>query len=185
MKNIINFVGSSCTGKTSGYNLLKEDPIFQSFEVVESQSRRLLREGKISPSFNDINNQKLIFDEYLKIIHKFSSYISDRCLIDVLSFTQTFLSNELKEEDKSIICKEIRREDRLTKINSCNFGTIFYFPIYWNTEDDGERLLDEKRRSIWDNNIRSFLESNNIEFYTVPFVNPLERVNFIKEKILI
>lgn len=61
----IHFVGSSCVGKTSVWNLIKDDPTFEHYAFVESLSRKLLREGKISANYNRMEDQQAIFDAYL------------------------------------------------------------------------------------------------------------------------
>lgn len=173
----INFVGASCVGKTSVIELIKKSESFAGYEIVDSISRKLLKEGKISPSFNSIDNQKTIFDAYLKKAHSTIPYISDRCLIDVYTFTLTF------PKDNRFVQSEILRQARLLEVNEYYLGKIFYFPIYWEVEKDGERMADPERRQQWDKNIREILERDQISYVTVPNVSPIERLQFIKSQL--
>lgn len=173
----INFVGASCVGKSSIIDLIKKDEAFSSYAIKDSISRQLLRDGKIEPSFNSIDNQRVIFNSYLRVCHRFNPYISDRCLIDVYSFTKTFLI------DDEAIQRELLREFRLVENNKSNFGKIFYFPIYWEVQSDGERLSDSKRRENWDLEIKTILNHFQIDYITAPNISPIERVEFIKSHI--
>lgn len=170
----INFVGASCVGKTSVIDLIKKDETFKSYNIKDSISRQLLRDGKIKPSFDSIDNQRVLFNSYLRICHSLNPYIADRCLIDVYTFTRTF------PKENKFVQEEILRELRLIEVNKSSFGKIFYFPIYWDVQSDGERMADSKRRELWDFEIRNLLELLKIEYIIIPNISPIERVEFIK-----
>lgn len=173
MKDNILLVGSSCVGKTSVLDLLKEDPAFKKYSIVDSLARQLRREYLVS-GFDDISFQEHLFDAYyLKQITNRQT-IFDRSIIDVYTFTQT-----IKEDSFDFCAMLSDMRDSISDIKE-SFGKVFYFPIYWKVEDDGERLIDSERRIQWDENIQILLKDEQIPYYTVPFCDPLERVVFIR-----
>ena len=80
----VTLLGSCCVGKTSVFDVLKQDPIFEGWSIQESISRKLIREDKISVdrNFQSIKNQSLIFDEYVKILD-ISKCLSDRSIMSL------------------------------------------------------------------------------------------------------
>ena len=115
----VTLLGSCCVGKTSVFDILKQDPMFEGWNVQESISRKLIREGKISVdrNFQSIENQRLIFDEYVKVLDM-SKCLSDRSIIDVFTMTRTF--------DQNINVKtELNRERRILAQNIDRIGKIF------------------------------------------------------------
>lgn len=183
LDKIIHFVGSSCVGKTSVWNLIKDDPTFEHYAFVESLSRKLLREGKISANYNRMEDQQAIFDAYFNLLtsgdgeHAF--YMSDRCVLDVVSFTHTLYIHLFQSNEK--FRQEAKRQARMTVEHKDSLGFVFYFPPYWKVESDGERLDNERFRWKWDLQLRLFMQHNKIPFIAVPNVSPIERVEFIKQ----
>lgn len=88
MVRAVTFLGASCVGKTSVFELLKKDRSFDRFDKIDSITRQLVKEGKIEPSFTSVQNQKLIFDKYAELLN-IDHYVSDRSIIDVHTFTKT------------------------------------------------------------------------------------------------
>ena len=110
MVRAVTFLGASCVGKTSVFDLIEKDRSFARFAKIGSISRQLVREGGISPSFNSVSNQRAIFDKYLEVLHG-ENYISDRSVIDVHTFTRTLpysvsLDNELRRQSDLISLNE-------------------------------------------------------------------------------
>lgn len=174
MKDNIVLIGSSCVGKTSVLDLLKEDPSFSQYEVVPSIARQIRQREQIT-SFDNISFQKRLFDGYYLGMNTYSkNTVFDRSIIDVYTFTQTIKDNS---EDFCVLLSDMR--DTISEIKD-KLGYVFYFPIYWKAEDDGERLFDEERRAQWDKNIRILLKDEQIPYYTVPYCDPKERVVFIR-----
>lgn len=171
----VTLLGSCCVGKTSVFDILKQDPIFEGWNIQESISRKLIREDKISVdrNFQSIKNQSLIFDEYVKILDM-SKCLSDRSIIDVFTMTRTL--------DQNIDVKiELNRERRILAQNIDRIGKIFYFPIYWDSVDDGERLFDEERRKRWDLEIQNILYHSLVNYTIIPNCSVTDRVKFIKK----
>lgn len=88
MVRAVTFLGASCVGKTSVFELLKKDRSFDWFDKIDSITRQLVKEGRIEPSFTSVKNQKLIFDKYAELLNT-DCYVSDRGIIDVHTFTKT------------------------------------------------------------------------------------------------
>lgn len=175
MKDNILLIGSSCVGKTSVLDLLKEDPSFSQYEIIPSIARQVRQREQIS-SFDDISLQKRLFDAYRLGLNVSTTgkFVFDRSIIDVYTFTQTIKDNS---EDFCVLLSDMR--DAISEEKD-KLGRIFYFPIYWDVEDDGERLIDSKRREQWDKNIQILLKDEQIPYYTIPYCDPKERVAFIK-----
>lgn len=172
MVRAVTFLGASCVGKTSVFDLIEKDKSFDGFTKIGSISRQLVKEGEIDPSFNSVSNQRTIFDKYLEVLHG-ENYISDRSIIDVYTFTRT-LPYSLSLDN------ELRRQSDLISLNEYYLPVIFYFPIYWKVESDGERLSDESRRRKWDSEIRKFLTDKRLPYEVIPNDTPFNRVRFIK-----
>lgn len=172
MIRAVTFLGASCVGKTSVFEFVKKDKTFDKFTKVDSITRQLVREGGISPSFDSVPTQRTIFDKYLEVLHE-ENYISDRSVIDVHTFTRTLPYSVSLDN-------ELRRQSNLISLNEYYLPVIFYFPIYWNVENDGERLNDESRRRKWDSEIRKFLMDKRLPYEVIPNDTPFNRVRFIK-----
>ena len=172
MVRAVTFLGASCVGKTSVFDLIKKDKAFDKFTKVDSITRQLVREGGISPSFDSVPTQRTIFDKYLEVLHE-ENYISDRSVIDVHTFTKT-LPYSISLDN------ELRRQSALISLNEYYLPVIFYFPIYWEVESDGERMADAERRKCWDAEIRKFLMERRLSYEVVPNDTPFNRLKFIK-----
>lgn len=61
MVRAITFLGASCVGKTSVFELLKKDRSFDRFDKIDSITRQLVKEGKIEPSFTNCPKSKTDF----------------------------------------------------------------------------------------------------------------------------
>lgn len=172
MVRAISFLGASCTGKTSVFDLVKEDKAFESFTKIDSMTRQMVKEGRLEPSFTSIKNQSLIFDKYLELLFT-GNYISDRSVIDVHTFTKTIPTSVAQ-------INELDRQFRLIRLNEFYLPTIFYFPIYWEVENDGERMADAERRKKWDKEIRRFLITRRMPYEIMPNDTPFNRLKFMK-----
>ena len=175
----ICFLGTSCVGKTSVLEALKKDVVFKEWQFQESISRRLIEKGLLKRPFDSVENQKILFDEYVNILNQNNNCIYDRSIIDVFTFTKTKVQTNCDGFEKS----ELVRENRLLAQNIDKIDHIFYFPIYWECQDDGERVIDSEFLQLWDENIRNIQHFMNIKCDVIPNCSVIERVKFIKKKI--
>lgn len=151
----IVFTGAQGTGKTTVLNHFKEN-----HNIITEVVRLLSKQGvKINEMGND-EGQQTIFNEYIKLLSNKRSYISDRCLVDVLSYTKYLY------EHGSVSVGIYRQQlDLFKKFLKDNKDIIYvYFPIEFDLVDDGVRSMDERFRKEIDNNIKSLLESNDVDY---------------------
>lgn len=172
MVRAVTFLGASCVGKTSVFELLKKDRSFDRFDKIDSITRQLIKEGRIEPSFTSVQSQKLIFDRYSKLLHT-DHYVSDRSVIDVHTFTKTIPASIQRDA-------ELKRQLDFINVSEYFLPIIFYFPIYWDVENDGERMADAERRKCWDVEIRKFLIERKLPYEVIPNDTPFNRLKFIK-----
>ena len=172
MVRAVTFLGASCVGKTSVFELLKKDRSFDRFDKIDSITRQLIKEGRIEPSFTSVQSQKLIFDRYSKLLHT-DHYVSDRSVIDVHTFTKTIPASIQRDA-------ELKRQLDFINVSEYFLPIIFYFPIYWDVENDGERMADAERRKCWDVEIRKFLVERKLPYEVIPNDTPFNRLKFIK-----
>lgn len=172
MVRAVTFLGASCVGKTSVFELLKKDRLFDRFNKIDSITRQLIKEGRIEPSFTSVQSQKLIFDRYSKLLHT-DHYVSDRSVIDVHTFTKTIPVSIQRDV-------ELKRQLDFINVSEYFLPVIFYFPIYWDVENDGERMADVERRKYWDAEIRKFLIERKLPYEVIPNDTPFNRLKFIK-----
>lgn len=164
----INFTGSSCTGKTSVFKVLKEDPFFSCYDhFFESISRKLLREkGLKLNGTGGTETQKILAQEYSYLIDKEDCYISERCLIDVCAFTGVLKDMSERHE----FWEYYKLEQKLLEtlfFNKDRLGLVVYFPIEFEVVKDGERLENKQMRELFDRKIQKILEVLEIEYVTV------------------
>ena len=69
MVRAVTFLGASCVGKTSVFDLIEKDRSFAGFAKIGSISRQLVKEGEVDPSFNSVSIQRVLFDKYLEVLH--------------------------------------------------------------------------------------------------------------------
>lgn len=172
MVRAVTFLGASCVGKTSVFELLKKDRSFDRFDKIDSITRQLIKKGRIEPSFTSVQSQKLIFDRYSKLLHT-DHYVSDRSVIDVHTFTKTIPASIQRDA-------ELKRQLDFINVSEYFLPIIFYFPIYWDVENDGERMADAERRKCWDVEIRKFLIERKLPYEVIPNDTPFNRLKFIK-----
>ena len=93
-KKRLHFVGAQGTGKTTILNHYKD----QGYNVITEIVRNLAKEGVNINEMGDVEGQKTIFGSYQKLLKSKKGYISDRGLVDVLSYT---FSHALVEDDEN------------------------------------------------------------------------------------
>lgn len=75
---------------------------------------------------------------------------------------------------------ELKRQLDFLNVSEYFLPIIFYFPIYWDVENDGERMADAERRKCWDAEIRKFLIERKLPYEVIPNDTPFNRLKFIK-----
>ena len=120
------FTGAQGTGKTTLLNKVKvfyPDYIFIT-EIVRNLNKT--KNIKIN-ELGDETSQIIIFNTYLEILLTQDMYISDRSLIDVVSYTK-YLADNNKNFDFNILNVQETLLNFVLEKKLLDF--IFYFPIY-------------------------------------------------------
>lgn len=162
-KKRLHFVGAQGTGKTTILNHYKD----QGYNVITEIVRNLAKEGVNINEMGDVEGQKTIFGSYQKLLKSKKGYISDRGLVDVLSYT---FSHALVEDDengplKKLADKQFLTADKFYKDNPDI--QICYFPIEFEVVDDGVRSTSEEFRATIDFLILNFLEAAGLPYHTI------------------
>lgn len=181
----ILLVGASSTGKTTILNMMDSK-----YNKITEVVRRLVKDKGIDINeHGSIETQKLIFDTYVNELSNNDNYVSDRCLIDVLGYTTTNYTR-MDETDplKNDMLTELGREyDAMFEWFAENKDVkIIYFPIEFDSVDDGVRSTDEQYRKETDENMKLLVgcvkEVLGYDYLTV-HGTPEERLKQINEYI--
>ena len=184
--NKICFTGAQGTGKTTALKVLQEDPDFKDFNFYTEVVRKMAADGEIKINKEgDSQSQKILFDVYGELLNKMRNEyaISDRCIIDVASYTlYLFDHSDPLNEDYNNLSQEVFREGRNILQKKLDLSLLVYFPIEFEVVGDGVRSTDEDFRKEVDLKIQQLLQNYNIPHIIVTGTVE-ERVNKIKQSI--
>ena len=144
----IGLCGTMSVGKTTLVNALKQLPKFNNYNFATERSKYLNDLGIPLNTDSTLKGQTVFLAERCaELMH--DDIISDRTIIDVMSFTQNAKSIPYQDKDKFIeYAKEFIRE----------YDYIFYIsPDGLPIEDNGVRETDEHYRDVIDFTITSFI----------------------------
>ena len=171
----VALVGASSVGKTTVYELLKNElPEF----AFKNESTRTV--GKYGFPINEAGTsetQLAISSFHLEALLEPGDVILDRCYLDLLVYS-TYMDNLSNSAYNYILDTWMRVKDQYTH--------FIYFPIEFNSVDDGVRSVNEEWRKKIDNQFEANLKS--IKFsggdYLTVSGSPKQRVeqilNYIK-----
>ena len=165
-KKRLHFVGAQGTGKTTILNHYKE----QGYNVITEIVRNLAKEGVNINEMGDVEGQKKIFSSYQKLLKSKKGYISDRGLVDVLSYTFSHAIAEIGEGIEEGPLKKLADKQYLTAAKFYQENPdiqVCYFPIEFAVVDDGVRSTSEEFRSQVDFLIKSFLDTAHIPYHEI------------------
>ena len=165
-KKRLHFVGAQGTGKTTILNHYKE----QGYNVITEIVRNLAKEGVNINELGDVDGQKKIFSSYQKLLKSKKGYISDRGLVDVLSYTFSHAIAEIGEGIEEGPLKKLADKQYLTAAKFYQENPdiqVCYFPIEFDVVDDGVRSTDEKFRAEIDFFIKNFLDTAKVPYHTI------------------
>ena len=168
----IALVGASSTGKTTVYELLKNK--LPKYEFVNESTRTVARYGfPINENGTDAT-QLAISSFHLEALLQPYNLVLDRCYMDVLVYT-CFMDNIDRGTHDFI-------QDTWSRIKG-EYTHYIYFPIEFESVDDGVRSVNEDWRKKIDERFKSELENVRQPYLTVTG-SPMQRVdqilNFIK-----
>jgi len=144
----IGLCGTMSVGKTTLVNALKQLPKFNNYNFATERSKYLNGLGIPLNTDSTLKGQTVFLAERCaELMH--DDIITDRTIIDVMSFTQNAKSIPYQDKDKFVeYAKEFIRE----------YDYIFYIsPDGLPIEDNGVRETDEHYRDVIDFTITSFI----------------------------
>ena len=168
----IALVGASSTGKTTVYELLKNK--LPKFEFINESTRTVGSYGFPINEAGTSETQLAISSFHLEALLRPGNMILDRCYMDLLVYSN-FMDKISKEAHDYI-------EDTWTRVKN-EYTHYIYFPIEFDSVDDGVRSVNEEWRVKIDEEFQLLLDGVRKPYLTVTG-SPLQRVeqilNFIK-----
>ena len=165
----IALVGSSSTGKTTVYELLKN--ILPKYEFINESTRTVASYGFPINEAGTSETQLAISSFHLEALLKPGNVVLDRCYMDLLVYSN-FMDKISKEAHNYI-------EDTWNRVKN-EYTHYIYFPIEFKSVDDGVRSVNEDWREKIDKEFQLLLEGVRKPYLTVTG-SPLQRVEQILE----
>ena len=163
----IALVGASSTGKTTVYELLKNK--LPKYEFVNESTRTVGQYGfPINEEGTDAT-QLAISSFHLEALLKPYNLVLDRCYMDVVVYTKYM------ENIRAMTYNYI--EDTWNRVKD-EYSHYIYFPIEFNSVDDGVRSVNEEWRKEIDKEFKDILEGVRKPYLTVTG-SPMQRVEQI------
>jgi len=168
----IALVGASSTGKTTVYELLKNK--LPKYEFVNESTRTIGSYGFPINEKGTEATQLAISCFHLEALLQPYNQVLDRCYMDVLVYS--------KFMNKITPMTYLYIEDTWNRIKT-EYTHYIYFPIEFDSVDDGVRSVNEKWRKQVDDEFSVVLEGVRQPYLTITG-SPMQRVeqilNFIK-----
>ena len=165
----IALVGASSTGKTTVYELLKNK--LPKYEFVNESTRTIGSYGfPINEEGTDAT-QLAISSFHLEALLQPYNLVLDRCYMDLLVYSKYM--DKISVETYNYIFETWKRvKDEYTH--------YIYFPIEFDSVDDGVRSVNEDWRRKIDGEFQELLKTVR-EPYLIVSGSPMERLNQILE----
>ena len=167
----IALVGASSTGKTTVFELLKNK--FPKYEFVNESTRNVAKYGFPINEFGTDATQLAISSFHLEALLKPGNVVLDRCYMDLIVYTNHM---DVDDSTKDYI------EETWHRVKG-EYTHYIYFPIEFESVDDGVRSVNEDWRKKIDEEFKVILEGVRQPFLTITG-SPMQRVeqimNFIK-----
>ena len=167
----IALVGSSSTGKTTVFELLKGK--LKKFEYINESTRTVGSYGFPINEFGTDATQLAISSFHLEALLNPGNLLLDRGYLDLLVYTNHM---DVDESTKNYI------EETWHRVKG-EYTHYIYFPIEFTSVDDGVRSINEEWRKEIDQDFKKELDNIDKPYLTVTG-SPLQRVeqilNYIK-----
>ena len=163
----IALIGASSTGKTTVYELLKNK--LPKYEFINESTRTVASYGFPINEAGTSETQLAISSFHLEALLKPGNILLDRCYMDLLVYSN-FMDKISKEAHNYI-------EDTWNRVKG-EYTHYIYFPIEFESVDDGVRSVNEDWREKIDKEFQLLLEGVRKPYLTVTG-SPLQRVNQI------
>ena len=165
----IALVGASSTGKTTVYELLKNK--LPKYEFVNESTRSVANYGfPINEKGTDAT-QLAISSFHLEALLQPYNLVLDRCYMDLVVYSHYM--EGIEEKTLRYI------EDTWNRVKG-EYTHYIYFPIEFDSVNDGVRSVNEEWRKQIDELFQDILEGVRKPYLTVTG-SPMERVNQILE----
>ena len=158
----IGFVGTVSVGKTTLVNALAELPQFKDYKIATERSKYLRDLGIPLNTDSTLKGQTVFLAERVSELFN-EDLITDRTIIDVMSFTQC--AKSIHQVDK-ISFEEYARNF----INEYDY-IIYVSPEGVEIEDNGIRTIDAEYRDLIDFNIQYLLQSHAHRFKSMHVIS--------------
>lgn len=165
----IALVGASSTGKTTVYELLKNK--IPKYEFINESTRSVAKYGFPINELGTSETQLAISSFHLEALLSGNNSLLDRCYMDLAVYS-SFMPNISTEAFSYIMDTWERVKNEYTH--------YVYFPIEFQSVDDGVRSINEKWRKDIDLQFQNLLEGVRKPYLTVTG-SPLQRVEQILE----
>ena len=166
----IALVGSSSTGKTTVYELLKN--ILPKYEFINESTRTVASYGFPINEAGTSETQLAISSFHLEALLKPGNVVLDRCYMDLLVYSRYM--NEISVETYNYI------EATWNRVKN-EYTHYIYFPIEFDAVDDGVRSVNEKwRRKVDEGFIEELEQLPDYKRLTITG-SPMQRVDQIME----
>ena len=163
----IALVGASSTGKTTVYELLKNK--LPKYELVNESTRTVGSYGFPINEEGTCATQLAISSFHLEALLQPYNLVLDRCYMDVVVYTK-FMKGVTSHTYNYI-------EDTWNRVKN-EYTHYIYFPIEFDSVDDGVRSISEVWRKEVDEEFRAVLEGVRQPYLTITG-SPMQRVEQI------
>ena len=163
----IALVGASSTGKTTVYELIKNK--LPKYEFINESTRTVAKYGFPINEVGTSETQLAISSFHLEALLKPGNLLLDRCYMDLLVYSR-FMDAVSQETYRYIDATWDRIKDEYTH--------YIYFPIEFESVNDGVRSVNEVWRVKIDGEFQTLLEGVRKPYLTVTG-SPLQRVEQI------
>lgn len=167
----VALIGSSSTGKTTVYNLLKQE--LPDFVFVNESTRTVGNLGFPINEEGTSETQLAISSYHLEALLTQEPLLLDRCYLDLVVYTR--LMPGVSKEVLSFI------ESTWSRVKK-QYTDFIYFPIEFRAVDDGIRSTNEEWRKSIDKEFQRIFEEESLEYLVVKG-SPFQRVEQIKKYI--
>ncbi len=172
----IGFCGTMSVGKTTLVNALKELPEFKDYNFRTERSKYLMEMGIPLNTDSTVKGQSVFLAERASELMQ-ENIITDRTVIDVMSFAQCSESMNYLDKDKF---------EGLAACLIREYDYIFYVsPEGVEIEDNGVRETDAEFRKDIDNTIQYFLNKYGYRIKNQTLISgpTEERIKRVKQAI--
>ena len=163
----IALVGASSTGKSTVFELLKSK--LPKYEFINESTRTVASYGFPINEIGTSETQLAISSFHLEALLRPGNAIFDRCYMDLVVYS-TFMDKISREAHNFI-------EDIWNRVKN-EYTHYIYFPIEFDSVDDGVRSVNEEWRKKVDREFQLLLEGVREPYLTVAG-SPLQRVEQI------